>query len=85
MISQEDIMSRLQSGKTEVFFTKVNGSIRHMICTLNPSLAPKILLTKGQQSAEGVVAVWDLEKNAWRSFRVESVVYLSEKDHPIDL
>jgi hypothetical protein len=83
MISQEDIMSRLQTGKTEIFFKKVNGSIRHMICTLNPDLAPKILLTKGQSSAQGVIAVWDLEKNAWRSFRADSIIYLSEKDHPI--
>ena len=83
MVSQEDIMSRLQSGKAEIFFKKVDGSIRHMICTLSPSLAPKILLAKGQSSIPGVIAVWDLEKNAWRSFRAESVIYLSEKEHHI--
>tara|TARA_Y100000034_G_scaffold58916_1_gene71743 strand:- start:414 stop:668 length:255 start_codon:yes stop_codon:yes gene_type:complete len=83
MIREEDIMSRLQSGKTEIFFKKVDGSIRHMICTLNPSLAPKILEAKGQSSTPGIIAVWDLEKNAWRSFRTESVIYLSEKDHII--
>lgn len=76
-------MERLQSGKTEIFFKKVNGSIRHMICTLNPTLAPKVLLAKEESSSQEVIAVWDLEKHGWRSFRADSVLYLSEDDHPI--
>ena len=83
MIPVNDIMERLQSGKTEIFFKKVNGSIRHMICTLNPTLAPKVLLAKEESSSQEVIAVWDLEKHGWRSFRADSVLYLSEDDHPI--
>ena len=74
-------MERLQMGRTEIMFRKVeDGSIRHMICTLNPSLAPRILLAKEESQNQEVIAVWDLEKQNWRSFRADSVLYLSEED-----
>ena len=79
-----EIMERLQMGRTEIMFKKVeDGSIRHMICTLNPKLAPRILLAKEERQTQEVISVWDLEKQGWRSFRVDSVLYLSEENHPI--
>ena len=73
-------MSQLQQGRTEIFFRKSDGSIRHMICTLNPKLAPKILLAKGESQNQEVVAVWDLEKQGWRSFKTNSVLFMGNEE-----
>jgi WYL_2, Sm-like SH3 beta-barrel fold len=60
-----------------VKFTKKDGSIREMRCTLLPNLLPaKTDLeehTQRKQPTESI-AVWDLDKNDWRSFRVDSIL-----------
>jgi len=79
------MMGKLQQGKCEVFFKKKNGNIRHMICTLNPKLAPKIEETRvgnAGQTSEEVIPVWDLERFAWRSFRTDSVLVFNQKTEP---
>tara|TARA_R110000744_G_scaffold368796_1_gene478805 strand:- start:327 stop:569 length:243 start_codon:yes stop_codon:yes gene_type:complete len=80
MLTKDEMVSQLQEGMREIMFTKTNGNIRHMKCTLNPMLAPKILETKTQQNNPNVIPVWDLEKMQWRSFRVDSILNFSEKD-----
>ena len=79
-IPEDKLMEKLQTGRTEIFFKKINGSIRHMICTLNPKLAPRILLVKEQNTSQGVIAVWDLEKHNWRSFRKDSVISMRDEE-----
>jgi len=76
----DKVMEKLQQGRTEIFFRKSNGSIRHMICTLNPTIAPKILLAKGESQNQEVIAVWDLEKGDWRSFRANSILFFSDEE-----
>jgi hypothetical protein len=76
----DKVMEKLQQGRTEIFFRKVDGSIRHMICTLNPKLAPKILLAKGESQNQEVISVWDLEKGDWRSFRANSILFFSDEE-----
>ena len=60
-----------------VTFTKKDGSKREMICTTVQDYLPKIdnpcseiVLTPRET---GIVTVWDLEQNGWRSFRFDSV------------
>ena len=89
--NKEQITQQLQQGVCEVFFRKRNNSIRHMICTLNPTqvpitemaqnlaVAPEQNPTPAQQN---VVSVWDLEKMAWRSFRLNSVIFFRVKGQP---
>lgn len=60
-----------------VTFTKKDGSKREMICTTMQDYLPKfdnpcseiILIPQSPTN----VTVWDLEQNAWRSFRFDSV------------
>lgn len=65
--------------KTEVLvvtFTKTNGEERNMKCTLNPSLIKDTYEKKTDRVKsvnEDVMSVWDCEKKAWRSFRLDSV------------
>lgn len=70
-----DIVSKLLTNHCYVKFTKVNGESRVMHCTLRPDDLPDQIDMEEEvyKRSEDVVAVWDLDKGAWRSFRVDSV------------
>lgn len=60
-----------------ITFTKVNGETRVMNCTLRtdklPPEPPKDDDGKPKRDFATTVPVYDLDKNAWRSFRVDSL------------
>lgn len=65
-------LDQLKNNVMIITFTKTNGDERIMRCTLQESY----ITEKGKgvrQPVDGVQAVWDIEKNAWRSFRWDSV------------
>ena len=55
---------------------KSDGSIREMVCTLQESFTVPYEKKTNKQKAESdeTVAVWDIEKDAWRSFRIDSIL-----------
>jgi len=53
-----------------VVFYKANGEQRKMRC--------KMEVPSGPPKSKYVVPVVDLDKDSWRSFRVDSVAYLGE-------
>jgi hypothetical protein len=64
-----------------VTFTKKDGTVRTMRCTLKADLLPaqtdvEEQVQKKAPSLESL-AVWDLEKAAWRSFRFDSIIAFS--------
>jgi hypothetical protein len=93
---KQQLRGLLQSGVSEVFFKKRNGSIRQMVCTLDPSQLPITEQARQVSSAfspdageetpaqQNVLAVWDLEKMAWRSFRINSIVFYKKRGEQID-
>ena len=74
--TKESIRSQLQHSVMTVKFIKNDGSVREMICTLLESLAIPYEKKTDKQKPENdeVLAVWDVEKHAWRSFRVNTVL-----------
>jgi hypothetical protein len=56
-----------------VTFEKKDGTERVMNCTLQVSIVPQVNTESTRKENDDVVAVWDLEKDAWRSFRVDSI------------
>ena len=62
-----------------VTFTKVDGSVRVMNCTLKPELLPVVEvkpLQEGKQprkESTTSIRVYDLEKKEWRSFTTKNV------------
>lgn len=69
----------LQVGEVTVKFIKKDGSERDMRCTLKPDLLPEQEATEVKREPNpDVMKVWDLEKNAWRSFRFDSIIGFSE-------
>ena len=60
-----------------VNFTKMDGTLRGMRCTLRSDMLPPQTdleeHTQRKQTTESI-AVWDLEVKGWRSFRTDSVI-----------
>lgn len=70
----------LQSNEVGVTFTKRDGTERTMRCTLSTTRIPGEQLPKGEGDSSSTktfskeaLAVFDLEKQAWRSFRYDSI------------
>ncbi len=65
----------LKMHETTIIFTKKDGSERKMRCTLNEDSIPSEKSPKkaGKAQSEEAIAVFDVEKSDWRSFRFDSV------------
>jgi hypothetical protein len=65
----------LRDEKVTIVFTKKDGSERKMLCTLAESKIPSEKSPKntGKSQSDEAIAVFDLEKTEWRSFRWDSV------------
>lgn len=78
MKTKEEIIEQLRNNVCKVGFTKVNGEYREMTCTLKADIVPAYerktpVITEASEKEKATVSVWDVDKKAWRSFRVESV------------
>ena len=74
---REDFKNNLRTKVGTVTFTKQNGDERVMRCTLQESVLPAQTDLEESVQKKGPtdsLAVWDLEKNAWRAFRYDSVI-----------
>ena len=62
----------------QVSFTKVDGTIRNMLCTNNFDLIPEEFHPKGSDKPKAynpnIFRVYDLENNGWRSFMIDKVI-----------
>lgn len=76
MLNEQTIKDALHNGVVVVSFTKTNGELREMRCTLRADMIPQTPVVEGKEPKKenaAVQAVWDIEKQAWRSFRFDSV------------
>jgi len=67
----------LKMGPVEITFTKKDGTERVMSCTLKEDLMINIpsesTSEKKRVVSEETLPVYDLEKESWRSFRLDSI------------
>jgi hypothetical protein len=91
-MTREEIVALLQAGVCEVTFTKVNGEIRQMPCTLKSELLPvvdssKLNEEKTRKQNPDNLSVWCTDKNEWRSFKIANVQQITpvHKTHIITL
>jgi len=88
--TDEDIMTRRAKLNDElnkkiciVEFTKIDGTLREMPCTLDTAYLPPVALKEHHSTKlfkPEVMSVWCTDKEAWRSFRVENVISIRTKD-----
>lgn len=76
----EAVKNLLQNNKSvKVEFIKLNGEKRTMICTLHPEILKEMVgesFTYKNRSNYETIAVWDLENEGWRSFRIDNITFL---------
>lgn len=90
MLLRDTLLKDLRNSVIEVTFTKVNSEQRQMRCTLVPNFLPEsyrnnIDEQKGEkeyhQKNPDVIVCWDIHKQGWRSFKIESVIYTQVIDN----
>lgn len=87
------IKNLLHSNVCIITFVKANGDEREMLCTLlEQFLPPQETGTDNpvefrRKSSDEAMAVWDLEKKDWRSFRFDSVTSMKIRtgDKTVDI
>jgi hypothetical protein len=76
-MTRDEIVSLLEQGICTVTFTKVNGELRHMPCTLKTDLLPKLIAESNTDAKKKInldnLSVWCTDKNEWRSFKIANV------------
>jgi hypothetical protein len=81
---REQLTEMLRNNVCHVTFTKVDGSVRVMPCTLKESLLPPapvhvtntdnpVDFPRAKKANPNTISAWCLDKKEWRSFRVANV------------
>lgn len=74
LLSRDVLKSVLKEAVAVVTFEKKDGTERVMKCTLKDDALPPFETTWSKKKpCDSVLSVWDLDKNEWRSFRLDSV------------
>ena len=71
------MIAKLQEMECRVIFKKINGEERDMMCTLMESKLPKLKSKpddKKRQPNESIVRAFDINKQEFRSFKVDNVI-----------
>jgi len=81
-VETQNLINALKKGVVTVVFKKINSEeIRIMPCTINETLLEENGVNVGikEISAESDhIAAWAIDKEAWRSFRLETVISWEE-------
>jgi hypothetical protein len=91
-ITRDQLSALLHTGECVVEFTKVDGTVRSMPCTLSETLLPPPPVhetntdnpvdfpKKEKKQNLDIMSVWCLDKKEWRSFRIANVISAKAKD-----
>ena len=74
--NKQELKDLLKKKIVSVTFLKTDKTERKMLCTLKEDVLPVVESKEPKRTKkdnDNVLAVWDLEKEAFRSFRVDSV------------
>jgi hypothetical protein len=76
MFTKNELSEMLRADKLQVSFTKKDNTNRIMNCTLMEKYLPPLMSDTETVMKDNpdVLAVWDIDSNGWRSFRINSIV-----------
>lgn len=72
-VDYETLSNLLKTNVMVVTFNKTNGEKRIMNCTLQENYLPEYNSDSTKKKSDNVLAVWDIDRKGWRSFRFDSV------------
>jgi hypothetical protein len=80
--NKDYIIDLLKGGICEVTFTKVNGEVRVMPCTLQADLLPAakqkdLTFETVRRTNDENLSVWCTDKQEWRSFKISNVTLIN--------
>lgn len=87
--TREELIDLLKKEVVEVTFTKLNGDVRTMPCTLLEYYLPPakkddpLTQKKVRELNDKVIAVWAIESKGFRSFRYDRVTKVEVIDPPV--
>lgn len=75
-MTRDEMIAHLRKQTVRVVFTKVDGEQRDMMCTIGEEFIPEDKRPKGtgRVPPESTIRAFDVNKQEWRSFRVDNVV-----------
>ena len=78
LYTKDMIREAARAGVISVQFTKKDGSLREMLCSLEEKYLPPLMNDTEITTKDNpeVLAVWDIESHGWRSFRIDSVLIM---------
>jgi len=79
--SRNHYLRQLLKEDHEITFTKVDGSVRTMPCTLRAEAMPQREVNEHHKTRlynPEVLSVWCLDKSEWRSFKVMNVTSIKK-------
>jgi hypothetical protein len=81
-MDRNEMINELRERECRVIFKKANGEERNKVCTLHEDSIPSSAADnnteeKSKGYSDTVIRVIDVNKNEWRSFRVDSVISFS--------
>lgn len=84
-VNRQQLITDLKQTVAEIRFQKKDGSTRIMNCTLMPQYLPEEDRQRAEEAANkdgnpDVLAVWDVDASGWRSFRLEWVYSVQQRD-----
>ena len=78
LLKQDEIITRLKMQTVNIEFMKKDGTRRKMTCTLMPEMLPAQIdleeLVNTRKGNPEILAVFDTDKDEWRSFRWDSLL-----------
>jgi hypothetical protein len=91
LYNRDQLTEMLRNNVCEVTFTKVNGEIRTMPCTLSEAIVPPapvhitntdnpVDFPKERKINPNTISAWCTDKKEWRSFRVANVTNVEIKN-----
>lgn len=87
IVSLNEMNDYLHRGECAVKFMKSNGEERLMACTLRADLMPSHdseSTSSDSTKSQDRVIVWDLDKEAFRSFRLDSIIWVIAPENAND-
>lgn len=70
-----ELRKRMSEGVIEVWFTKKSGEVAHRFATTKSSLVKNHINGRGISGEQrNVITFWDVEKGAWRSMQIQSIL-----------
>jgi len=78
-VLKDYLLDSLRKAECNVLFTKANGDDRLMRCSLRSDFIPEDQVPQGGTTttiSEETIRVFDTEVEAWRSFRIDSVIHI---------